>query len=40
MEKLLLRLSDAKYKDWKSKSIFLMNNYDLILCVIGVGKKI
>jgi hypothetical protein len=31
MEKLLIRLADSKFRDWKSKTIFLMNNYDLIL---------
>jgi len=30
-EKLLIRLADARYKDWKSKTVYLINNYDLIL---------
>ena len=33
MEKLLVRLAEARYKDWKSKTILLINNYDLILSV-------
>eukprot|EP01119_Soliformovum_irregulare_P016429 TRINITY_DN4747_c0_g1_i1.p1 TRINITY_DN4747_c0_g1~~TRINITY_DN4747_c0_g1_i1.p1 ORF type:complete len:777 (-),score=235.67 TRINITY_DN4747_c0_g1_i1:133-2463(-) len=35
IEKLLIRLADSKHKDWRSKTIFLMNNYDLILNVMG-----
>jgi len=35
LEKLLIRLADAKHKDWKSKTIFLMNNYDLIVNVMN-----
>jgi len=35
LEKLLIRLVDAKYKDWKSKCIFLMNNYDLIVSMMS-----
>jgi len=31
IEKLLIRFADAKHKDWKSKSVFLMNNFDLII---------
>jgi len=34
LDKLLLRFADAKYKDWRSKTIFLMNNYDLVLTVM------
>lgn len=37
MEKLLIRLGDSKHKDWKSKTIFLMNNYDLILSLMHVS---
>jgi hypothetical protein len=36
MEKLLVRLADTRYKDWKSKTIFLINNYDLILTTYTV----
>jgi len=35
MEKLLIRLIDAMRVDWRSKSIYLINNYDLILSIIG-----
>lgn len=36
IEKFLLRLAEAKYRDWRSKTIFLMNNYDLITSVLKV----
>lgn len=36
MEKFLIRLADAKHNDWKSKTIFLINNYDIIVSVIAV----
>lgn len=36
IEKVLIRMAEAKHKDWRSKTIFLMNNYDLILSVFAV----
>eukprot|EP01116_Phalansterium_solitarium_P008661 TRINITY_DN22605_c0_g1_i1.p1 TRINITY_DN22605_c0_g1~~TRINITY_DN22605_c0_g1_i1.p1 ORF type:complete len:838 (+),score=280.12 TRINITY_DN22605_c0_g1_i1:88-2601(+) len=34
MQKLLVRLADAKLKDWRSKAVFTINNYDLMLTVL------
>eukprot|EP01117_Protostelium_nocturnum_P018395 TRINITY_DN7684_c0_g1_i1.p1 TRINITY_DN7684_c0_g1~~TRINITY_DN7684_c0_g1_i1.p1 ORF type:complete len:972 (+),score=390.64 TRINITY_DN7684_c0_g1_i1:90-3005(+) len=34
IERFLLRLAEAKYRDWRSRTMFLMNNYDLITSVL------
>ena len=36
MGKCLIKMCEAKFKDWRSQAIFYINNYDLIVSVIKV----
>lgn len=39
IENVIIRMAEAKHKEWQSKAIFLINNYDLILSVFTVTQN-